>query len=291
MLNMERKKTIKAICLLMIAITIFFTLQSPITYADNNTFSLKSLVNKSGEECILELEKTGVKLPKVYDDPKQQSEAVKMVICDLNEGKFAGGLIPYNYTELVKLAETITEIVAKNDPYLANTTLVNSTVLGSWNDSYLGYNCYGHAIGVNRFENPGYYSNKPFSTSLSIGSMADLVIADLDKLGYWAVKTTTKPSFLASYKNMICIRKGNLDYHFMKGNQDVNYWTHKPGNTNLLKWNYSSPGATIWSNELSFKGVVYPADTTYNSQIYYITYWSKDSGPMPYNIDVKIKND
>ena len=60
----------------------------------------------------------------------------------------------------------------------------------------------------------------------------------------------------------------------------VSVWKHKPGGTNPLKWNYSSPGYTTWTNEYSYQNVAYAGDTTYTSTVYYIKYWSKD-GPGP----------
>lgn len=36
----------------------------------------------------------------------------------------------------------------------------------------------------------------------------------------------------------------------------LNSWAHKPGGTQPLKWNYSSPGFKTWSNEVYFDSVV-----------------------------------
>lgn len=176
-----------------------------------------------------------------------------------------------------------------NKSVTASYTLVNSTVIGSWSNTYTEYNCYGFSIGNHVYKDPGYHSNQSFSMSLPIASMADLVIADLNALGYWALKTTTKPSSLNSYEKVVAIRKGSDDYHFMKGDTSGNDWTHKPGGTNPLRWNYSSPGATIWTNEYSYFNISSPGTLTYNSTIYYIKYWLKNGpGPQPTKIDPAI---
>ena len=244
------------------------------TYLD---LSIKELNQKSGTECLQILEEHGLVLSETYkNDTKLAEESVKMIINDLNNGLLINGAIPYNYTELVQLAKQIMSIAETHD---ARYTLQNSNVLGSWNDSYLNYNCYGYATGqITNFVNPGYYSNKSFSMNLSIAAMADLVINDLNSLGYNAYKTLTKPTSLSSWERVICIRKGTRDYHFMKGNSTT-YWTHKPGLSNPLSWKYNTPSYTIWTNEYSFRNTSYSSTTTYDSSIYYIIYWTKGTGP------------
>jgi len=113
--------------------------------------------------------------------------------------------------------------------------------------------------------------------------MADLVLDDLDSRGYWGYKTSTKPSQLPDqWFKLIAIRKDtdNEDFHFMKSDgSSLNLWSHKPGNTLPLRWNYSSPGSRIWSNEVIWSdGLAYAPNLTYESTIYYIIYKS-DNDP------------
>lgn len=249
----------------------------------NEPLSLDTLSSKTGVECIEVLENYGLELPEVYREDKELAAiSVKTIISDLDSGVLSNEAIPYNYTELVKLAWQIRSIVEEYDPTYKAAYLQDSTVIGSWNNSYLNYNCYGYALErSNSFVNPGAFSNQSFSMGLSISAMADLVRDDLNSLGFYSTKSSTKPSSLASYVDgLICIRKGNADFHFMRGTNSTTYWTHKPGNTNPLKWNYSSPGAKIWTNEAVFQNNYIPSTTTYTSEIYYIQYWSK-SGPGP----------
>ena len=64
--------------------------------------------------------------------------------------------------------------------------------------------------------------------------MALHIVDDLNALGYSAY-TTTKPTVLTSREKIVCIRKGTIDYHVMKGINGVNVWRHKPGETNPLQ--------------------------------------------------------
>ena len=109
---------------------------------------------------------------------------------------------------------------------------------------------------------------------------------DLNNLGYWGYKTTTKPTSRPdNYFRVICVRKNSngFDYHFMKmQGSSLNSWTHKPGDSQPLKWKYSSPGAKVWTNEaINNKGTHEP-DLKYDSDIYYILYKGKnDPGIKP----------
>lgn len=174
--------------------------------ADSNPVSIENLALLSGENLLDTLTDNGLILPEALEQDKENTEsALKTIVADIQRGVTTADRIPYNYTELAELARRVMGVSAQNNKSVAASyTLVNSTVIGSWSNTYTGYNCYGYSIGNHVYKDPGYHSNQSFSMSLPIASMADLVIAD--------------PS----------------------GND----WTHKPGGTNPLRWNYSSPGAT-----------------------------------------------
>ena len=150
-------------------------------------------------------------------------------------------------------------------------TLVDSTLATTWNNSFLSYNCYAYAIDrpADGFINPGYKSGRPFSMEMTISAMADSVIADLTVIGFSAYKTTIKPTVFTGAQIIIAIRKGTVDFHFMKG-IEPNIWKHKPGNTLPLKWKYTTPNYKIWTNEAYFIDTSYAPTTTYNSTVYYI---------------------
>ncbi|WP_150272536.1 hypothetical protein [Paenibacillus tepidiphilus] len=287
------KRNLKMFSVLLAFLMLFvYCVPAPQANADSTLVPTEKLTQLSGEDLLNTLLNNGLVIPEALEKEKEYTEnAVKTIITDIQRGVTSAERIPYNYTELAELARRVVAISAQNNKsLLASYTLVNSTVIGSWSDTYLGYNCYGYSIGNHVFKDPGYHSNQGgFSMSLPIASMADLVISDLNALGYWALKTTTKPSSLNYYEKVIAIRKGNSDYHFMKGDTSGNDWTHKPGGSNPLRWKYSSPGATIWTNEYSAYNVSNSGSLTYDSTIYYIKYWLKNGpGPQPTKIDPTI---
>ncbi len=73
-------------------------------------------------------------------------------------------------------------------------------------------------------------------------------------------------------------------------NETLNSWSHKPADTQPLKWNYTSTGAEIWSNECVENGVVYAPTVTYESEIYYILYkHENDPGVQQWSIGPEIE--
>ena len=273
---MSKKKSISFTLFLILSFTLFGDSYNVNAKASSQTLPVSTM---SEEECLSFIKEKGINIPKDYQD---DGELIKKLIIDAQT--LPEGCYPYNNTELVKLAKDIRRVVNQTEGVRASSyQLQDSTVWGSWSDSYLDYNCYGFAINrTSDFVNPGYYSNQSFSRSLSIDDMASLVIDDLDKLGYWSYSTNRKPteSSLATYERAICIRKGSKDYHFMKLMGST--WRHKPGNTAILSYNYSNPDIKAsWSNELSFRGVAYAPTIWYDSSVKYIIYWSKDVGPQP----------
>lgn len=169
-------------------------------------------------------------------------------------------------------------------------TLKNNTAIGSWSDSYRYYNCYAYSLGKTSGLQPGTNSGEYFSLTMSISDMADVVLADLATEGYWGYTTTTKPTSLPDeYFRIIAMRKdtSNEDYHFMRPyNGSLTSWSHKPGGTQPLKWNYTSPGYTTWSNEHVFEGVAYEPTVTYESTVYYILYKHEDDpGIQPWSLE------
>ena len=104
------------------------------------------------------------------------------------------------------------------------------------------------------------------------------------ELGYGGINvTSTRPYNLEANEKLICVRIGDEDFHFMRYDTDGS-WYHKPGPTDILKynwqpddkiWNGVEYAERIWTNESSLSGVIYEPDTTYDSEIYYITYFEE----------------
>ena len=252
--------------------------------------SKESLLSLDSSSLIKTLELKGLRLPSDYEQHKElaQSFASKYVPL-LMENKINPYIKQFSYDQsnemMVELAKVLTSMELFKIENVLRYTLKDSTVLGSWSNSYDRYNCYAYSLGKTFGLQPGTTSRTKFSMTFSISQMADVVIADLNSMGFRGYKTTKKPKSLPDkWFRVICIRKDNdnVDYHFMKCGANLNSWTHKPGGTQPLRWKYSSPGAKVWSNEHVYKGIAEPGNITYESDIYYTIYKGKnDPGIQP----------
>lgn len=293
---MKRWKLWRIVCMILV-VTLALVPVHPVAAHAQSADGVGAMLQMSDRDCLSALQAKGLELPAVYQhDPDYAAQVVRMILTDYQKGMANPDSVPYNYTELVALAQNVYRTIGaatnavsgQGVQAAAAYTLKDSTVIGSWKDSYTNYNCYLYALGKTSGgkHNPGYYSGQSFSMSLSISAMANLVIDDLSTLGYWATKTSAKPTSLQSYESVMCMRKGTADFHFMKGSHSTTSWTHKPGLTNPLTWKYTTPNYKTWTNECSVYDVCYAGDLTYTSTIYYIRYWSKNGpGPQPNAID------
>ena len=280
------KRKLAALLSIIMIFTIVMT-ASPVAYAQqNNESKIETILSLDKESLLNLLEKNGLELP---PDFYNHRELAQHFVEEFTPKLIAGEVDPYagefNYDQsnqmMENLAKTLMRMNVFQEERASSYTLQNSTAIGSWNNSYNNYNCYAYSLGKVNGLQPGTTSNTSFSMTMSISQMANVVLADLNTMGCWGYKTTTKPSTLPDqWFKVICIRKdtGNLDYHFMKMYGSLNSWAHKPGLTQPLKWNYSNPGAAIWTNEYVKYGVAHQGDVTYESQIYYIVY-KKNSDP------------
>lgn len=247
-----------------------------ISYAVENTQSYKTKIENLGVTIPFEiaaLPNAEVILQSLYEDAQNQTPAV------------------YNYKAMSDLYNEIREKIpfkTINYPFfpLAAYSLINSTKYGSWSDSFSIYNCYGYSINKQQWLRPGQLSGYSFSLSMPISEMAQLVIHDLNATlnGDWSIyKTTSKPASIPSGGMVISIRKGTRDFHFMKAVSSTSTWRHKPGGTNPLTWNYTSPTSKIWTNEHVIRDIAYESTVTYDSTLYYIV--AKPISPSPYSVD------
>jgi len=195
-----------------------------------------------------------------------------------------------NYSDLTAtmFAKTIKDFAI--DYYDVNLmsrySLQYSLQYGEWSDDYLFYNCYSYAIGrTSVWSLIGFTTTSPVTAEniddFSISQLANIVKMDLtsNTMGYYCTRITQYlpiESDLSSSQTLICLRKGELDYHFMRLNDDG--WIHKPGNTNLLKYNTIPSNSSIWTNEyIDNYAIAHEGSTTYDSNIYYIIYATSHS--------------
>lgn len=226
---------------------------------------------------------SGMKLPEHYQLHRDTAEYfVKTYTPMLLNGEVSAGNLPFNYAPsnamLSDLESTLIHLHLLDSADRVMPTryvLQNSIPIGVWSNSYTNYNCYAYSLGLTWWMNPGDQSGTPFDITDPISDIADTVLDDLTYSGFWGYKTTTKPSVLPDpWFRVICIRKDtdNVDYHFMRMSRSLNTWEHKPGGTQPLQWNFSSPGSAVWSNECVVNGTSYSPTVTYESTIYYIVY-------------------
>lgn len=270
-------------------------LNIPVSYASTHeSISKEKLYSLNSSQLVSLLEDNGLRLPQDYAEHRElASSFVSKYTPLIIRGKVNPYVPMFNYEQsnqmMLELANALSRIKVINQPTTYSRSLQDSTVRGSWSDSYNNYNCYAHSLYRTNGLQPGQTSNTSFSLTMSISKMADVVLKDLDAMGYWGYKTTTKPTSKPDkWFIVICIRKdtNNEDYHFMRA-ETLNSWSHKPGGTQPLDWKYSSPGYKVWTNEYVYKGVVYPGEVSYESEIYYILYKGKnDPGIQP----AKLKN-
>ena len=162
----------------------------------------------------------------------------------------------------------------KSDNTLLNipNTLKDSVVFGNWEPDDGLYNCYTFAIDKKYgIKNPGQYSGKNTYENTPIYDIALLTMEDLNNLGYNCVKITSiNPNTIKNGEKVICVRKGDTDYHFMKlsnGN-----WYHKPGLSAVLQYIREVNISNVWTDEKYDTGRFFPPFNYYYSDIYYIIY-------------------
>ena len=268
--------------IMLFAFFVTLTCMRVCAYAEEN----KKLSELSEEECIEFLKMQGTEIPKEYIDYTELGSTVKEMIMNIEAHPEAEGI--YNYTAKAELYANVRETVLKyyeikieNNSFISAystksaLTLQYSKALYSWNEIFKNYNCYGFAINVNRWINPGYTLGVDYGANtvnlMSLSRMADLVASDLSELGYTNITYgRTRPSYQSGYK-VIAVRKSSDDFHFM-AETSVNVWRHKPGDSVELQYNYSSPTSGKWTNEGIGRYGLQGGGIEYNSDIVYIKY-------------------
>ncbi len=266
------------------------------------------LSEMTDEQCIEFIKDNNIEIPEGFADSGTFVHDVIRSVEEKPNIEFT-----FNYNVTLNFAENIKALV--NDYYgvrESDIALFNSSEYryelqynwvqndngdwvssgGTWDDSWTDYNCYAYAIG--KTENipwgigfayqPGYFGrtgefNKD-EDKCSIYDLALIVRDDLVSLGYDVCVSNTEPTEIDINQTLICVRRGPLDYHFMRKNFSDGYWYHKPGNNAPLKYKYS-PDQYVWKSEYSFNGVEGCSGFIYNSDIYYITF-----GISPFDITI-----
>lgn len=270
----------KLLCFVMVIIMVIPVCVLSVAADDTNIL----LSEMSDEECLAFLKNQGVTIPDEFENELSWGPFIKEIITLVENNPNV--TFAYNYSVTQAFANAIksavneyydvtAEILPASNMRVANPALIYSEVYGVWSDSFEDYNCYSYALGItDEWLNPGNLSGFVYSLSLSVITVADYAKADLEELGYTNVTiTSTRPTTatLGVHQKAICARiKGGVDYHFMK--LDGNSWYHKPSNTNILRYKHLPNEDLVWTNECSYKGIIYIPTVEYTSSIRYIIY-------------------
>lgn len=295
-----KTSTYQKVCFLMIIflfafVGVIFCVYNRNTRIVVNAASPKnneSLSQMTEDECIDFIIDKGVEIPSDFIDSPNLGKIIKSIIVAVESDP--NYEFSYSYNVSFDFSESIRFIV--NDYYGIQGSLRQQNSLGSRlsvytlqdsvfvsNSGYMNYNCYAYSIGRNenppqyatlRQYQPGDFSHSTFGMNLTISQMAEVVKEDLKALGYNYVSITTTQPNVQIGENLICIRKGSDDYHFMQYN--AGYWYHKPGFTSILKYNYQPTNDRIWIGEyVDMNGNAGLSFITYDSDIYFIKYGSE----------------
>ena len=261
------------------------------------------LSSLSEDECIDFIISQGLQIPDELLDYPALGAFIKEIIVTIENDPDHIFVInyPVTFTFANQIKAVVNEHYGRTSVHSSNISrtsaysLQYSTTVGAWLDEYLGYNCYGYAVGRTRpydgFYTPYYpgcfnpSTTGNFSINMSVIDMALLTISDLKYMGYDCVASNTSYAgitSLATTHNVICLRKcstvGKEDYHYMKLSNSE--WLHKPGNTHVLKLNHL-PFKRDWYNEGSYMGVTTAGDRYYTGTICYIAYAENHSYSAP----------
>ena len=290
-------KILILICLSLLFIVSIIGIGATEALAEENTYHSEatSLSQMSDEECLEFLQAYNVAIPEDFAESPELGEIIRGMISvvesDYNYEFFYSYDVTYNFANEVKKAvveyykslgvNSQQEKVATYATYqLQDSTLFSNTGKLKY------YNCYAYAINRNEQRagyptdrlvqyNPGDFSNLSFSIDLSVHEMALIVKADLETIGFTNVSISTSIPTVASNEKLICIRKGDTDYHFMRYDPQEDAWLHKPAWTAILKYKYTPSNDKIWISEAvtdeNGTAQIDP-NTTYDSEIYFIKY-------------------
>ena len=290
-------KTVKmtAICCLLTLFLIFANYAQPIQALgeDASINTDEDLLSEmSWEDQLVILEAYGVVFTESFP-PEGHKEFIQSTIASAEKDGSYILVVNSPVTKMIgeQIVNAVNEyygrkgITTKNSDAFFLRGLNDSTILGTWSDSYYVYNCYAYAVGkTDDFYWPGMYHDVPnktnFDISKPISVLALHVKHDLlsSHYSYNCVKiTNTKPSSFQTGQKCICIRKSTDDFHFMKLSSNGN-WLHKPSWTNPLKYKYVPSYSRAWTNEAygkdPYTGIMtyYPVYETYNSYLRFITF-------------------
>ena len=254
------------------------------TYAAEESEQLSQL---SEEECIRFVLDAGIEIPENLLNYEKLGGFVKEIIETVEVNPQYEFM--YNFTVTRDFANEVKtavneyyniseeELALVSEPLvMSRASLQYSTVIASWSESFLSYNCYIYAISQGAlYVNPGHFSginiDGPNYSTITLSRLASIVGYDLQKLGYTEITYgSTCPAYTEGYR-VLALKKDDVDYHFMFMYRS-GVWRHKPGTSTLLQYQYSNLNSGQWTNEGSVRNQIRTATHTYEGDIMYIRY-------------------
>lgn len=297
------------ICLLEILTLALVTLKGNFVCVNATTYDNYDFSTISDEESINFVKYHNIDIPKKIENSPNlgsiTSEIIKKVAIN------HGCIFTYNYGEMQLYAENIQKFVINYFDYNYDVALLSTSTYtlqyntvkntkgnwvtsgGAWNTKWRNYNCYAYSINRSEFDTfyPTVFQYQPgdisgtgnFYDCEEITELVEIIENDLESMGYTNISSTLSIPTITDNQELICIRMGEVDYHFMRYDLETNVWYHKPGNTAVLKYNYTPNNAMAWYSEYSFMGKEnYDSSTVYDSDIYFIKY-DKNKIEVSYN--------
>ena len=176
----------KRIFAFIFAVTLMATSVFPAMALDANSLpsDRATLSGLSTDEQLYFLQAQGIEVPHSY------SEYITSLITHVEENPNHPIAInnPVTYEIAMKVKNAVNNYYQRDNNQISRAvaayTLQDSTVYGSWSESFLNYNCYAYSVGrTDDFYWPGKFSNVPnkydFDISDSIYSLSFDVKADL----------------------------------------------------------------------------------------------------------------
>lgn len=295
---LKRSKMVALFLFVVLSVSVASPLHSAYA-AKIESFTASELMNMESEELLSVLIDNGLTLPRDYDTHRELARSfVSKYTPLIIQGDIDPELNRFGYYQLndmmksleatLRTMKVISPSSVRSSTSSNEWTLQDSTAIGTWVDIYNNYNCYAYVLDDPSlgFLHPGVLSNVNFETTMPISQTAYIVLEDLSAIGYEGYVSTVKPTSLPDmWFRVICVRKDSdvtHDFHFMKMNGSLNSWTHKPGSSQPLLWNYTSPSPRLWTSEMVWRNEPIAPDRTYESMTYYIIYKGKnDPGVRP----------
>ena len=294
MLKHIKLKNIFIFALVFFVISIFL---SVMIFADNShSYDFSNFSEADSVNFVLDHD---IEIPEIVVKSGNMASFTREIILR----SYNSPTIPFcfNYSKTQKYAEDIRlavqSYIKSNDiPSTASTTTYTLqynkvknndgywvTSGGAYKWEWQFYNCYAYSI--KRAERPGFYDGGffqydpgqmcgegTFEECSNISELAELVKKDLIIMGFTNVSLSSTIPTISSSEELICVRRNATDYHFMRYDISTDAWYHKPGNTAVLKYNYTPSNNRLWYAENSHMGIERADTTTYTSDIIYIKY-------------------